>query len=210
MTVSWPSHRHLVKVATGKVHSLFLLDSGEVYGCGGSSCGQLGLGASKRAMEDALQPTLLEALSDIRDIAAGAEFSLVCDRERGQVFTFGHPEVTSEFICAWSCMQLIALSVCLSVCSQYGQLGNGSTGESLQEGKRGLQFDYRTSPVMVKSFSSKDLRGGGGARSIPAEDVRVCAVAAGKNHCLCLEDWRTDSEGSEGAIDKSNRVFSWG
>jgi alpha-tubulin suppressor-like RCC1 family protein len=83
----------VVKVATGKSHSLFLLDSGEVYACGAATCGQLGLGAGKRSQEDALLPVAVTALSDVRDIACGAEFSLVCTRESGQVLTFGHPEV---------------------------------------------------------------------------------------------------------------------
>jgi alpha-tubulin suppressor-like RCC1 family protein len=32
----------IVKVATGKSHSVILVDSGEVYGCGASNFGQLG------------------------------------------------------------------------------------------------------------------------------------------------------------------------
>ena len=90
---TWPSHLQLVKIATGKVHSLFLFATGEVYGCGGASCGQLGLGGNKRELEDVLSPIKLSALADIRDIACGAEFSLVCTKTDGSVLAFGHPEV---------------------------------------------------------------------------------------------------------------------
>jgi len=42
---------------------------------------------------------------------------------------------------------------------------------------------------------------------IPAETVQIRAVAAGKNHCIALEEWESDSSASG---FKSNRTFSWG
>ena len=96
---TWTAQHRLVKVATGKVHTLFLFENGDVFGCGGASCGQLGLGGGKRALEDALVPVHIAALSDVRDIACGVDFSLVCTRARGQVLSFGHPQVyTGIFI----------------------------------------------------------------------------------------------------------------
>lgn len=89
---------------------------------------------------------------------------------------------------------------------QYGQLGNGKTGEFIQEAKRGLQYDHVTAPTALRVFLTKDQRGTVTA-SHPAAEVRFCAVAAGKNHCLCLEDWR--GPGGE-ALQRGNRVFSWG
>ena len=99
----WSPQHALVKIATGKAHTLFLLTNGDVWGCGAASCGQLGLGAGKRALEDCLAPVHLSSLTDIRDISCGAEFSVVCTRSRGQVLTFGHPEVGGSVAVARYC-----------------------------------------------------------------------------------------------------------
>jgi len=174
----WPVERRLLKVATGKAHSLFLLDSGEVYACGSAACGQLGLGSGKRALDDVQAPVPVTALAEVVDIACGVEFSLVCTSS-GQVLAFGHPE--------------------------YGQLGNGQTGEFLKEGKAGMSFAHVSSPAAVRVFVRKDQRGNV-VQKVPASEVKVVAVAAGKNHCLCLE-------AGHGAGDEDggrNRVFSWG
>lgn len=175
----WSAERRLLKVATGKAHSLFLLDSGEVYVCGSAACGQLGLGSGKCALEDALAPVPVSALAEVVDIACGAEFSLVCTSS-GQVLAFGHPE--------------------------HGQLGDGQTGQFLKEGKAGMSFAHVSSPTAVRVFVRKDQRGNV-VQTVPANEVKVVAVAAGKNHCLCLEAWQGGAGGGE---SPRNRVFSWG
>lgn len=83
----WNSTLSIVKITTGRSHSLFLLNNGEVYGCGSNSCGQLGLGSN---IEKTSTPTLTP-LSNIRDIASGYEHSLACTFD-GKLFAFGHPE----------------------------------------------------------------------------------------------------------------------
>ena len=55
-------------------------------------------------------------------------------------------------------------------------------------------------------FSVKDQRGNV-TKTIPASEVKIREVSAGKNHCLCLEDWKDDDK-EDGT--GSNRVFSWG
>jgi alpha-tubulin suppressor-like RCC1 family protein len=75
------------KIATGRFHSIFLLENGEIYGCGSNSCGQLGMGAT----DQFLVPTIL-SLEDIQDVACGYEHSLVCTRSHGLLYAFGHPE----------------------------------------------------------------------------------------------------------------------
>jgi alpha-tubulin suppressor-like RCC1 family protein len=75
------------KIATGRYHSIFLLENGEIYGCGSNSCGQLGMGTT----DQLLVPTILP-LEDIQDIACGFEHSLVCTRGQGLLYAFGHPE----------------------------------------------------------------------------------------------------------------------
>lgn len=72
------------KCALGAFHSLFLSDCGDVYVCGGSHNGQLGLG-DRTSM---IQPQLLECFETVCDVAAGHRHSVfVCDD--GNVFASG-------------------------------------------------------------------------------------------------------------------------
>ena len=163
----------LLKISTGRSHTLFLLSNGDLYGCGSNSCGQLGLGSGIRAQQDSLNIVKL-SLSGVRDIACGQDHSIACDAA-GRVWAFGHP--------------------------QYGQLGLGVTGESLQEGKRGLQFNYVCAPEMITRFSGAD-----GRSVVRADEVVIRAVYAGKNHSVAVENWVDDN----GEDKVTNRVFSWG
>jgi alpha-tubulin suppressor-like RCC1 family protein len=163
------------KISTGRSHSLFLMSNGEVYGCGSNEQGQLGLGENKTALRDSLRPVKLPFTATIRDIACGYDHSLVCNTS-GQVFAFGHPE--------------------------YGQLGFGSNGSFIKDGGKGAAVQYRcvTSPRQIEMFVQKDSRGKLEAE-IPASQLCIRAVAAGRNHSMCLEDWEDG---------RANRVFSWG
>jgi len=170
----------IIKIATGKSHSLLLLADGTVMGCGSNLFGQLGLGDSKTATKDFMKFTPIpfdnNNTTSIVDISAGENFSMVCSRS-GQVFVFGHPE--------------------------YGQLGLGSTGEYIKDGgKKGaaIQYNCVTRPRQILTFYAKDSHGKI-LETIPAERIKMRKVAAGKNHAMCLEDW----EGGH-----QNRVFAWG
>lgn len=153
------------KIACGRSHSLFLMSNGEVYGCGCNEQGQLGLGESKTALKDSLRPVKLpfSSSAEIRDIACGHDHSLACD-SNGRALTFGHPE--------------------------YGQCGFGSNGSFIKDGGKGanVQYRYIRSPRMIELFVVKDARGKVDDQ-LPAVAVFVRAVAAGKNHSMCLEDW---------------------
>mmetsp|Transcript_13778 Transcript_13778/g.13317 ORF Transcript_13778/g.13317 Transcript_13778/m.13317 type:complete len:493 (+) Transcript_13778:92-1570(+) len=171
----FPTGSVIVKVATGRSHSLILLDSGEVYGCGSNTQGQLGLGDTKTALKDALRFVRITALSNIRDISCGYDHSIACDRS-GRVFTFGHP--------------------------QFGQLGHGTDGSFIKDGGKGaaMQFRFVFNPRQVEKFLVKDSHSKITAE-IPASDVNIRVVGAGKNHSVCVEEW--ENEGM-------NRVFSFG
>ena len=158
----------VVKIATGKHHSLMLLENGDVYAAGSNSYGQCGLGSGTRAAQDSLSFTKIAELSAIVDVACGWDHSLVCDRE-GRLFTFGHP--------------------------LYGQLGNGTTGEYIKEGGKGaaLQFNCVCTPYQVKSFLLKDSHGRL-KEELPSTTLKIVKVAAGKNHSTCLTD---ESSGSK-------------
>lgn len=169
-----PVDASIVKIATGRSHTLILLDNGDIYGVGSGNFGQLGRGDNKSSKEDSLVLVKVP-LEDVVDIAAGPDHSLACTKE-GYAYSWGHPE--------------------------YGQLGFGTNGEYIREGGKGaaLQYSCVTTPRRIDRLLCKDNHG-----KVTAEytcsDIRVRAVAAGKNHSLFLEDWENGS---------SNRVFSCG
>jgi alpha-tubulin suppressor-like RCC1 family protein len=154
------------KIATGRSHTLILLDNGDVYGCGSNAVGQLGLGDSKTALRDALRFVKIPSLTGIRDISCGHEHSLACDRS-GRLFTFGHP--------------------------QYGQLGHGTDGSFIKDGGKGAAMQFRSVflPRQVEKFVVKDTHGKLVSEAFAA-DVNIRLVAAGKNHSICVEEWENN------------------
>lgn len=165
-SVLFPAGSVIVKVATGRSHSLLLLSSGDVYGCGSNTQGQLGLGDSKAAVKDALRFVRIPALVGIKDISCGYEHSLASDRY-GRLFTFGHP--------------------------QYGQLGHGTDGSFIKDGGKGAAMQFRCVflPRQVEKFVTKDSHSKLTAEH-NAADIKIKCVAAGKNHSVCLEEWESN------------------
>ena len=85
-----PTHRFpspIAKVATGKHHSLLLLQNGDVYAAGSNTFGQCGLGSGSRATQAYSSFTKLP-VQDVVDIACGWDHSLFCDKQ-GRLFAFG-------------------------------------------------------------------------------------------------------------------------
>lgn len=156
-----------------------LLESGAVYGCGSNASGQLGFGDSKVQLQDCLNFKPVSALSDVRDIACGWEHSLVCTAS-GALYSFGHP--------------------------QYGQLGHGLDSGHLDTGNK-IRYSCVHYPRQVNRFVRKDSHGKV-TSEFTSSAIRIRAVAAGKNHSVCVEDW--EEQTAEGAGVHHNRVFSWG
>ena len=163
LSTLFPAGSIITKIATGRSHSLILLASGEVYGCGSNTQGQLGLGDSKAALRDALRFVKIPSLVGIRDISCGYEHSIACDRS-GRLLTFGHP--------------------------QYGQLGHGTDGSFIKDGGKGAAMQFRCifSPRQVEKFVLKDSHGKM-VSEVSASEVNIRLVAAGKNHSVCVEEW---------------------
>ena len=179
----------VTKVSIGRAHSLVLLANGKVFACGSHSSGQLGLGDSKNLVsKDQLRFLEITALENITDIAAGENFSIVCN-SNGRVYSFGHPE--------------------------YGVLGIGTTGGYIKEGKSGsMQYSCAYRPTMISNFVVKDSHSKV-VEMYPADSIKIRLVAAGKSHCVCVEEWENDIDRSSDDIDyadlpNKNRVFSWG
>ena len=171
----FPAGSKIIKIATGRSHSLILLESGDVYGCGANTQGQLGLGDSKVAIRDSLRFVKILSLVAIRDISCGYDHSIVCDRS-GRLLTFGHP--------------------------QYGQLGHGTDGSFIKDGGKGAAMQFRCifSPRQIEKFVVKDSHGKL-QTEVPASEVNIRLVAAGKNHSVCVEEWENNGR---------NKVYSFG
>ena len=91
--------------------------------------------------------------------------------------------------------------------SEFGQLGNGATGEHfITANKIGFancsRFEPRTNffTSEEKSFST----GTDDKKVQMMEEIRISYIACGKNHAMAVEAAR------EGDEDKERRVFSWG
>jgi len=192
------------KIATGRSHSLFLFNNGQLYGCGANNYGQLGLGATATAMADSTRLKIItfNAASNshsnggsdhssavkIIDIACGYDFSIAVD-DNGVCYTFGHPE--------------------------YGQLGHGTDGKFIKTaGKE--QFTCVYTPKRIDKYVVKDNHNKV-VQEIPYHLIHIRAVAAGKNHAIVLEDWdaldcdnNITSSTSTTTKPNLNRVFSWG
>jgi len=85
--ISELSGHTVIKVCTGKSHSLFLTEEGKVLSSGSNSAGQCGVGKGK---ENTTPKIINYGGPDVVDIACGAEFSMLLDNEGG-VWSFGHP-----------------------------------------------------------------------------------------------------------------------
>lgn len=156
------SKYRVVKVATGKTHTLLVMSDGEIFCCGANNFGQIGMGDGKSQKDDKDQFKMIPFGLPVRDIACGEHHSLFCTRD-GQLYAFGHPE--------------------------FGQLGFGTTGMVHKEGTKrgGLQFQFVSKPQRVNVFCTKDARGKL-TGEVPSMSVKIRAVAAGKNHSMCMEE----------------------
>jgi alpha-tubulin suppressor-like RCC1 family protein len=148
--------KQIVGASAGKHHSVVLASDGTCYSFGSNHYGQLAIGSCKSSSKDEelKKAPVLCTVPKCDKVACGAEFTMfLCD---GELFSCGLP--------------------------QYGQLGNGTTGE------------YNTSASSIKmAFSPHPL-----AKRIlgPLTSQKVVNVACGHNHTCC-----SDTEGN---------VYTWG
>ena len=117
----------IVKIVTGKFHSIVLTKGGDVYGCGQNTCGQLGLG-DKSSLKDFHTFTKISSLTGVVDVAAGEFHSLACTAA-GTLYSWGHPDA--------------------------GSLGNGTDGRFIEKAGK-ISFHYRCTPEAVHLFVQKD------------------------------------------------------
>lgn len=108
----------IVGGAVGKAHTLLITARGTLYSCGSAAAAQLGHSGAAKQGKFVPTPRAVawpHAAAPPCRVAAGADFSIATDTA-GRLYSWGHP--------------------------QYGQLGNGTTGEFLERSRR-VDYAYR-------------------------------------------------------------------
>lgn len=173
--------------ALGKAHTIFLQTDGTLHALGQNKSGQCGWRPGTKESGTLKACVTLEGdgsragdAPNYVKIACGEDFSMALDEE-GHIYTTGS--------------------------SEFGQLGNGETGEYFVAANK-LAFANCYGFLIRTMFHQNDDAGGGShneqsRRTVPIPyDLRFQDIAAGKHHCLALEAPSKSTPGT--------RVFSWG
>lgn len=160
--------------ATGKSHTILLYADGTLWATGSNKSGQCGI---KSKVESVPSLKSMPFDGEVKQITAGEDFTVVLDTD-GVMYTTGS--------------------------SEYGQLGNGETGEYFVTASKLAfanchvltpQTTFCHSPGEKLHTSSSEQK------VVPLhENIRIGFIAAGKHHTLAVE----------AASNQPSRVFSWG
>ena len=176
-----PDSSTVLSAATGKGHTILLLQNGSLYAMGANKVGQCGVKSTGDTVPVA-KACVVASADDARfvQVSCGEDFSVALD-ENGIVYTTGS--------------------------SEYGQLGNGETGEYFVSANKLAfancsVFTPRTDHwYYVPSTTINANPHNHQLELVPdAGDIRIQAIACGKHHMIALE-----ADGSD-----SPRLFSWG
>eukprot|EP00923_Selenidium_pygospionis_P051334 GHVN01089122.1.p1 GENE.GHVN01089122.1~~GHVN01089122.1.p1 ORF type:complete len:371 (+),score=47.22 GHVN01089122.1:1350-2462(+) len=134
----------IVKVATGRDHTLFLDREGDVWVAGQGHNGALGLGG----LDDRSRPTRMQGVSSIADVAAGARHSAAVHQD-GRLLTWGSGDLGQ-----------LGLGKQTPMVSQVGvrECAHGREKEGLiwvSDHRVGYRYVVATRPIEIKC----DLRG---------------------------------------------------
>jgi alpha-tubulin suppressor-like RCC1 family protein len=172
--------------AVGKGHSLLLLRSGQMMACGSNKSGQCGINSTAIEVVPNFRNCTFASGGDtptVIQVACGEDFSLALCSE-GKIYSTGS--------------------------SEFGQLGNGSTGEYFLTANKlafanCATFTRRTTFCHApneKIYSTSDTN----TKVVPlSEDIRIQQIACGKHHAMALE---ADVLSSDTNVQP--RLFTWG
>ncbi|EED88090.1 rcc1-repeat-containing protein, partial [Thalassiosira pseudonana CCMP1335] len=157
-----------VSAGVGKYHTILVAENGNAYAAGGNKCGQLGVNSSVEVCERFRKCSVVGQV--IVQASCGENISALIS-STGQLYTTGS--------------------------SEFGQLGNGETGEYIiSAGKLGFancsKFIRRS--VFVQSEGDAAIEKG--------DCICIGSVACGRNHLIAIEAQSTSGE--------VPRVFTWG
>jgi alpha-tubulin suppressor-like RCC1 family protein len=169
---------NVAKAALGKSHTIFLRTDGTLHALGSNKSGQCGWKANVK------QSGVLKACITPKDIvfskiACGEDFSVALD-DKGILYTTGS--------------------------SEFGQLGNGETGEYfVTANKLAFANAYGFGPQIIFHHTdpSDTSRNDQQRKTAPlTQEIRLQDIACGKHHTVALEAPASNVQGT--------RLFSWG
>ena len=179
----------MYSAAVGKGHTILLSRRGQLMASGWNKSGQCGINHSGTEIVSNFKNCVLSGTSDIPNIAvvaAGEDFSVVLDTE-GYMYSTGS--------------------------SEYGQLGNGATGEYFIAANK-IGFANAQTFIRRTTFChapNEKIYGNSDSHTkvvpISNEDIRLQQVVCGKHHCIALEANTMSSNNTE---HQQPRVFTWG
>lgn len=250
--VSIPGKEKIQTAAVGKHHSVVITKTGGVLACGKNNVGQLGINSSIDCCHNFRKSTIVltgnankkHAQAGKKDTAkkrrgqkkSGDEGTVVV----GTVTTADGNDI--KFVQA-ACGE--NFSVILSNTgimyttgsSEYGQLGNGATGEYfISASKIGFANCHRFEPRthFVTSEETNFSTGTNDKKVTLIEDIRISHISCGKNHSVAVEAAREGYGGAvvgtgsdispggdavggmsntgdnDGGSNRYRRIFSWG
>lgn len=164
--------------ALGKSHTIFLQTDGSLQALGSNKTGQCGWRQNVK-QSGALKACLAPEGINFVKIACGEDFSLALD-DQGVLYSTGS--------------------------SEFGQLGNGETGEYfVTANKLAFANAYAFGPQLIFHSTDPDdsNRSTQQKKTVPlTQEIRLQDIACGKHHALALEAPASNATGT--------RLFSWG
>mmetsp|Transcript_37307 Transcript_37307/g.78672 ORF Transcript_37307/g.78672 Transcript_37307/m.78672 type:complete len:631 (-) Transcript_37307:159-2051(-) len=209
LSVAGEADLTFVGAAVGKYHSILVGSNGYAYAAGGNLCGQLGINNSG-----------LRGVEKFKKCMVMGQISGEGDEDEGK----GHVKIV-QASAGENISALISSAGHLYTAgaSEFGQLGNGETGEYIvSAGKLGYsncaKFIRRSvfvqsesdaiGGVAVKMMTGKGVDSSGKIKTVSLEDSgKICLanVSCGKTHIVAVE--APSTVGEQAAVP---RVFSWG
>mmetsp|Transcript_11992 Transcript_11992/g.34549 ORF Transcript_11992/g.34549 Transcript_11992/m.34549 type:complete len:558 (+) Transcript_11992:55-1728(+) len=169
---------NIQSAALGKSHTIFLQTDGTLHALGTNKSGQCGWRANMK-QSGTLKACLAPKDTVFTKIACGEDFSLALD-DKGILYSTGS--------------------------SEFGQLGNGETGEYfVTANKLAFTNAYGFGPqVIYHKTDPRDNSHSDQQKTTVAmnEEIRLQDIACGKHHALAVEAPASNASGT--------RIFSWG
>ena len=176
----------ICNAAVGKGHTVLLSYSGQIMACGSNKTGQCGINHSGTEIVSNFRNCVASGTSSVPKmvaVACGEDFSIVLDTD-GYMYSAGS--------------------------SEYGQLGNGETGEYFVCANK-LAFANSQSFMKRTTFChapNEKIYGNSDSNTkiVPiSEDIRIQQIACGKHHCIALE-----ANTMSNTEHQQPRIFTWG